>query len=86
MTLTWSKDLSTAPHDTPKGFVLLAILPKNGHPEAVRWVDYDQDHGDKLGTSGYWAYAEDLINDVTGGVDPELQSDALWAHLEMPHR
>jgi hypothetical protein len=82
--LSWVKDLSTAPRTPPTGSVLIAILPDHEFPEALAWSEYDKGGKDATGEVGFWEYKEELINDVTGGVDPKYYADALWTHLEIP--
>ena len=51
--LTWTRNLATAPKAVPEGMALLVILPGNDFPEAVHWVEYDDDLKVEVGEDGY---------------------------------
>lgn len=59
------RDIATAPKD---GTVILAWCDAMDWPEAVMWIDYTPD--DDQDEPGFWAYAEDMLNDATGGANP----------------
>lgn len=82
--LTWTRNLATAPKAVPAGMALLVILPGNDFPEAVHWVEYDDDLKAEVGEDGYWTYREALVADATDDINPEEIEDAIWALLPLP--
>lgn len=70
---TW-KTIDTAPKD---GTIILAWCVGMAWPEAVMWIAYTDD--DDQDEDGFWAYADDLLNEVSGGADPEY-----WQPLPTP--
>jgi hypothetical protein len=72
--MNW-QPIETAPKD---GSIILAWCSDAGWPEAVKWWFYHPEHGEEL-VEGYWGYAEEILNDVTGGADP-----GFWMPLPEP--
>ena len=53
--------IETAPKD---GTHFLMWSEESDWPEAIRWVDYDEDVQEELGAVGYWAYSEEVLSEM----------------------
>lgn len=60
--------IETAPQT---GEVIFVWADGFEYPEAVRWVDYDDELREELGADGYWTYAEELLADVVDSMGEE---------------
>lgn len=80
--MNWKKNLAEAPKETPEDIYILALLPDEDIPVFVMWREYESDLKEELGEDGYWDYHENLVSDVTGGVQPEQLENALWCEFD----
>lgn len=79
--MDWKKDLNTAPRETPRDVVIMAILEGDDHPSFVRWTPYEK--GEDVPEDGYWDFYENLVSDVTGGVSPDQAASAIWCEMDI---
>lgn len=65
-TLCW-KSIGCAPRD---GTVILGIGVGDDWPQPMLWQRHDAQDREESGETGYWRYAEVLLDDVNGDAHP----------------
>lgn len=73
----WTKGLDNAPKDK----MLFARHSDWQCPAVIKHMIYDVPCND-AGDTEWWIYCEDLINDVTGGIEESEWDDIEW--MEIP--
>lgn len=75
--MDWKKGLNDAPHLEEDGPIKVIVWEPGSAPATVIWRDHEEEIE---GQTGYWDYEEELVSDVTGGI--ERPEDLYWAVMD----